>query len=116
MSTRVVGKYIKWQLNIEMSKKNVKRTTKKVTTTEKTRGIRERPHKEKSFLPWLLAVIVITAICFLPMLRNQFTNWDDEYYVINNALLRGPDWKGIFTQQVAGNYHPLTILTLVFNC
>ena len=49
------------------------------------------------------------------MLRNEFTNWDDEYYVINNALLRGPDWKGIFTQSVVGNYHPLTILTLAFN-
>jgi len=49
------------------------------------------------------------------MLRNEFTNWDDEYYVVNNALLRGPDWKGIFTHQVVGNYHPLTVLTLAFN-
>jgi len=49
------------------------------------------------------------------MLKNEFTNWDDEYYVINNTLLRGPDWKGIFTQPVVGNYHPLTIITLAIN-
>jgi hypothetical protein len=49
------------------------------------------------------------------MLKNEFTNWDDEFYVINNQLLRGPDWKGIFSQQVLGNYHPLTILSYAFN-
>jgi len=49
------------------------------------------------------------------MLKNEFTNWDDEFYVINNPLLRGPDWKGIFSQQVLGNYHPLTILSYAFN-
>ena len=30
-------------------------------------------------------------------------------------LLRGPDWKGIVTQPVSSNYHPLTILSLAFN-
>jgi tetratricopeptide (TPR) repeat protein len=49
------------------------------------------------------------------MLKNEFTNWDDEFYVVNNQLLRGPDWKGIFSQQVLGNYHPLTILSYAFN-
>jgi hypothetical protein len=52
---------------------------------------------------------------FMAMLKNEFTNWDDEFYVINNQLLRGPDWKGIFSQQVLGNYHPLTILSYAFN-
>jgi tetratricopeptide (TPR) repeat protein len=60
-------------------------------------------------------LVLITAIAFFPMLFNEFTNWDDEYYVINNELLRGPDWKGIFTQPVVGNYHPLTILSLALN-
>jgi 4-amino-4-deoxy-L-arabinose transferase-like glycosyltransferase len=49
------------------------------------------------------------------MLRNSFTNWDDEYYVIQNALLRGPDWAGIFSKPVVSNYHPITIATLAFN-
>src|SRR6187455_2740110 len=74
--------------------------------------------KEKrnySLLPWVGLVAVLTAICLWPMLKNEFTNWDDEFYVINNPLLRGPDWKGIFSQQKLGNYHPLTILSYAFN-
>jgi len=49
------------------------------------------------------------------MLRNNFTNWDDEYYVVNNMLLRGPDWQGIFSEPVVSNYHPLTIISLAIN-
>src|SRR5215468_2292028 len=94
-----------------MGKKDIRRITKKSAAVSS----RQRTTKRKSFVPWLLTLIVITAFCFLPMLKNEFTNWDDEYYVINNPLLRGPDWKGIFTQQVVGNYHPLTVLTLAFN-
>jgi len=66
-------------------------------------------------LQWILALIAITTICFLPMLKNGFTNWDDEFYVINNQLLRGPDWIGIFNTPVVSNYHPLTIITLAMN-
>jgi len=64
---------------------------------------------------WVFGVLVITAISFSPMLKNGFTNWDDEFYVIQNALLRGPDWQGIFSKPVVSNYHPLTIITLAFN-
>lgn len=49
------------------------------------------------------------------MLSNNFTNWDDQFYVTENLLLRGPDWKGIFSQDVVSNYHPITILTLALN-
>ena len=71
--------------------------------------------KRQSVFPWLLLIVCITAICLFPMLKNEFTNWDDEFYVNNNMLLRGPDWQGIFSQSVLGNYHPLTIITLAFN-
>ena len=70
---------------------------------------------DRSFWLWLLGVLIITAICLFPMLNNEFTNWDDELYITNNQLLRGPDWKGIFSEQVLGNYHPLTILSYAFN-
>ena len=71
--------------------------------------------KNFSVLPWMFLVVVITAICFFPMLQNELTNWDDEFYVLNNALLRGPDWIGIFSKPVVSNYHPLTISTLAIN-
>jgi hypothetical protein len=60
-------------------------------------------------------IAVLTAIAFFPMLKNEFVNWDDTFYVVQNKLLRGPDWKGIFTQPVVSNFHPVTILTLAFN-
>ena len=68
-----------------------------------------------SLLKWILPILLVTAIGFFPMLNNWFTNWDDEQYITQNPLLRGPDWTGIFTQPVVSNYHPVTILTLAFN-
>jgi len=66
-------------------------------------------------LAWPLAAVVITAVCLSPTLKNGFVNWDDEYYVVKNALLRGPQWIGIFTRPVLSNYHPLTVLSLAAN-
>ena len=63
----------------------------------------------------MLTVLGITALCLFPLLRNDFTNWDDAYYVLNNSLLRGPDWIGILTRPVVSNYHPLTVLSLAGN-
>src|SRR6187399_1556663 len=71
--------------------------------------------KGKIFLLWLLPILVFTGICFFPMLKNQLTNWDDEFYVVQNALLRGPDWAGIFSKPIVSNYHPITITTLAAN-
>src|SRR6266540_1200004 len=71
--------------------------------------------KKISLLPWILLVLGISFLCLSPMLNNGFTNWDDEFYVQNNPLLKGPDWAGIFTQPVNDNYHPLTILSLAIN-
>jgi tetratricopeptide (TPR) repeat protein len=74
-----------------------------------------KPSQSRSLLPWLIPVLAITAISLSPMLSNGFTNWDDELYVTQNPLLKGPDWNAIFTQASASNYHPLTILSLAFN-
>ena len=63
----------------------------------------------------MLSVAVITVLCLFPLLRNDFTNWDDTYYVLDNRLLRGPDWIGILTRPVVSNYHPLTVLSLAAN-
>ena len=97
-----------------MSKKT-KQGRKKIISPKHQSAGKRKEINAASIWPWALLVAGITA-CFLgPMLRNDFTNWDDEYYVIQNALLRGPDWKGIFTTPVVSNYHPITILTLAFN-
>src|SRR6187399_3022435 len=71
--------------------------------------------KDKVLLLWILPILLFTGICFFPMLKNQLTNWDDEYYVVQNALLRGPDWAGIFSKPIVSNYHPITIASLAAN-
>src|SRR5207342_421274 len=71
--------------------------------------------KGKILLTWIVPILLLTGICFFPMLKNQLTNWDDEFYVVQNALLRGPDWTGIFSKPVVSNYHPITIATLAAN-
>ena len=94
-----------------------KKNIKAAKNTARQTGVAKKPVREKK-LPvwgWIFPVVLITAIALYPMLNNEFTNWDDEFYVLNNKLLRGPDWKGIFSQGVVGNYHPLTVLSLAFN-
>ena len=65
--------------------------------------------------PWILGVCALTAIAFFPMLSNGFTNWDDQFYITENAFLRGPDWASIFSKPLMANYHPLTVATLALN-
>ena len=96
-----------------MANKKQKRVKKSNLSQAPAERKNNRPGNKA--MQWILALVAITAICFSPMLRNGFTNWDDEFYVINNQLLRGPDWTGIFTTPVVSNYHPLTIISLAIN-
>jgi tetratricopeptide (TPR) repeat protein len=96
-----------------MGKKNKKTTQKNIRPKQASPG--QKRQKKISLLPWLFAITIITGLCFFPMLKNGFTNWDDDFYVLNNTLLRGPDWLGIFSKPVVSNYHPLTIITLAIN-
>ena len=70
---------------------------------------------DKTGFTWMVPVLVLTAVSFLPMLGNGFTNWDDELYVTQNPLLKGPDWGAMFTQAAASNYHPLTMVSIGIN-
>ena len=94
-------------------KKKIKAKGKTSQPIEKIEKI--KPGKNRSFWTWLVPVLVLTGISFLPMLANGFTNWDDDVYITRNPLLKGPDWNAIFTKGAASNYHPLTMLSLAFN-
>jgi len=59
-------------------------------------------------------LVAITAICFLSMLRNDFANWDDEFYV-QKSIAQWPSWAGIFGRPVVSKFHPLTKISLVIN-
>lgn len=63
---------------------------------------------------YIIGVLLITFIAFIPALTNDFVNWDDDYNLGNNnntALLTWDNIVNIFSQPVIGNYNPLPILT-----
>lgn len=68
-------------------------------------------------VPAMLLAIGMGA--YFTALDNAFTNWDDQGYVYENPLVTNFDFsqiKEIFgTLNIAGNYHPLTILSLGIN-
>jgi tetratricopeptide (TPR) repeat protein len=70
---------------------------------------------------WIIlgALCVLTFICFSYTRHNQFTNWDDDYYVTNQQYIKALTWdnlKVIFTEDITkNNYHPLCMLSLAIN-
>lgn len=94
-------------------------------------------YKHSLSLKYLLLVLVATAIAYQPTFKNEFVNWDDDLYVEKNTLIVEGNVKDIFYLEtgktvkaalkkeervnldkrsfIAGNYHPLTILTLAWN-
>ncbi|MBX2907741.1 MAG: hypothetical protein KF744_16975 [Taibaiella sp.] len=67
----------------------------------------------------IAAIGIITFFCFRYTLGNQFTLWDDDYYVTNNQYIRAftaENLKVLFTQDITkNNYHPLCLLSLAVN-
>ncbi|MCH8904171.1 MAG: hypothetical protein IIA45_09690, partial [Bacteroidetes bacterium] len=65
---------------------------------------------------YLLLLVAITAIVLSPSVNNDFVNFDDHVYVLKNEIITNTTSDGIKTifdrhKPVAGNYHPLTILS-----
>src|SRR4030095_1705332 len=57
-----------------------------------------------------LAIIMgLTILIYLPVFNAGFA-YDDVNYIQKNPLIRSIDLNRIFTENVMGNYHPLTML------
>ncbi len=76
----------------------------------------------ESYIPkWApIAIVILTGILYLPALQNSFTNFDDDFYVLNNPYLRDVSASGIksiFSSFYVSNYHPLSTLVhlVVYN-
>ncbi len=64
----------------------------------------------------ICAIVVVAFIVFSPSLSGNFLGWDDYKYIKDNPLLRDFSLGNIlhvfhYKTIVAGNYHPLTILS-----
>ena len=84
--------------------------------------VAEPLNKQKGIGIWSLlmisaAVMILTFLAYQPALDNDFVDWDDNAYVIDNPLVRNPQvpLSQIFKEPVSLNYHPTTILTMRWN-
>jgi tetratricopeptide (TPR) repeat protein len=68
---------------------------------------------------FLASVLVCVALlCFANALHNDFTNWDDPLYVVENELIRNLSVSSLretVSSFLVGNYHPLTVLSLAID-
>ena len=68
----------------------------------------------KAYPYMLWGILALVFVVFIPALTNDFVNWDDPKYVLDNTLIKDLSVKGIkamFTSFYGGNYHPLTALS-----
>lgn len=47
-----------------------------------------------------------------PILKLNFVNWDDPTYITANESLKNLRWNELITKTFAGNFHPLTMVSL----
>ncbi|MGB0930015.1 MAG: tetratricopeptide repeat protein, partial [Chitinophagales bacterium] len=77
------------------------------------------PNPSKSFLErfgWIgvLAIVGLTFFVFAEVVDNDFIDYQDNEYILENSLLRDISFDLLETP-VANKYQPLTILSLAFN-
>jgi hypothetical protein len=70
--------------------------------------------KARPFSPilFLVGILLLTFVIYLPVFDNGLLAWDDNNYIRDNSLIYSFDLGKIFTTDVMGNYHPLTILVM----
>ena len=85
----------------------------------RSRRSKQPPANDGSFeeqTRWLpILIFSISLFVFLPVVGNDFVNWDDDRNFLDNSSYRGLSFenlKWMFTTFHLGHYHPLTWLTL----
>lgn len=91
---------------------------RKPVQTKPNQRAKGRQKQQRIILFFLAGTLILTGIIYLPLIKNELTNWDDAMYIVQNPLLKDLSWAGIkkiFSTPVVSNYHPLTVLSLAFN-
>jgi tetratricopeptide (TPR) repeat protein len=70
---------------------------------------------------WIaLGLVLVTLAVYCPVTRFQFVNFDDPAFISFNphvqAGLTAEDFKWAWRSQVTGNWHPVTMLSLMLDC
>ena len=76
----------------------------------------------RQFPAWLVMVllVLVTVALYWPATSHDFADYDDNFYVTENSHVQGGlTWAGVkwaFLNPVAGNWHPLTVLSHMLDC
>src|SRR4051812_25396596 len=92
---------------IPMARTKTKKSTRTGGPSSEPRDLR--------WVFWLAGILFLTYLVYMPCLDNDFTNWDDNYYVTENAVVAHPTLGSLLTTPLGGNYHPLTMASLALN-
>ena len=71
---------------------------------------------------WAVALLlgVVTLAVYWPATRFQFTDYDDPVFITANPHVRvgltTESFKWAWTSQINGNWHPITMLSLILDC
>src|SRR4030095_5333324 len=86
------------------------------TQTPQTKEVKISSLSTKQSNLALVIVLLFTFIAYIPALKAGFVNWDDPDYVSGNPLIKNiSNLEMIFTTPIQGNYHPLTVISLILN-
>ncbi len=97
----------------------VKKEKKKNEQKKKNKAAVVKTGIDPRLRNWIILAIILayTFYLFAPSLKYQFINYDDDYYIINNPLIKNFSFEGfgkIFVTPVIGMYNPLTFLVYAF--
>ena len=90
---------------------------KKRPAPQNTATIKTRKLPAPKIPAWVIVlVLIITFLAFIPVLSAGFVLLDDPDYVTENPLIKDfSDLATLIITPIQGNYHPLTIISLVLN-
>ncbi len=72
-------------------------------------------NNRKLILIAMAAILFLTIIIYSNSINNEFVNWDDTQYVVNNGNIKSLSSENInshFSTFFHGHYHPLTLISL----
>ena len=107
---------------MKQKKKQSIKSYKQAQQTKTTDADKKQPKVIREKKWWakagVLIVLLITLISYYPAIDNQFVNWDDDWYVIENTQIRSLSFDNIsdiFSGFYHGQYSPVTTLLLAVN-
>ena len=71
-----------------------------------------QPNPWENILGPGILLLILTVIAYFPIRKAGFLNWDDIAYLTANRSVQSVDIINLFTDYCAGNWHPLTLISL----